>query len=235
MVWVRSWAVKVSRSSPPTTACPLASCIRPTLEDAAAAVAWTVKNITSHGGDPTRVFIGGHSAGAYLAAQLSLDPSYLRAHGLDLSDIRGTVPISPFLYVDEVASDRPKTVWGIDEAVWREASVKPYIGSGKPSMLLIYADGDDDWCREQNERLKMELEGTGTATSTRSRLPSHSRKPPVEDGRGGPPQNKPDRRVHQKSLTRPEVASSEGPSIGPSYVRPRSQGGLRTRNCASTL
>ena len=133
------------------------------LEDAAAAVAWTVKNIKSHGGDPNRVFIGGHSAGAYLAAQLSLDPSYLRAHGLDLSDIRGTVPISPFLYVEAVATDRPKTVWGTDEAVWREASVKPYIGSGKPPMLLIYADGDDDWRREQNERLKMELKGAGNS------------------------------------------------------------------------
>ena len=103
------------------------------------------------------------SAGAYLAAQLSLDRSYLRAHGLDLSDIRGTVPISPFLYVEEVAPDRPKTVWGTDEAVWREASVKPYIDSGRPPMLLIYADGDDDWRREQNERLKMELKGAGNS------------------------------------------------------------------------
>ena len=85
------------------------------------------------------------------------------AHGLDLSDIRGTVPISPFLYVEEVAPDRPKTVWGTDEAVWREASVKPYIDSGRPPMLLIYADGDDDWRREQNERLKMELKGAGNS------------------------------------------------------------------------
>ena len=131
------------------------------LEDAAAAVAWTVANIGSHGGDPSRVFIGGHSAGAYLAAQLSLDPSYLRAHGLDLSNIRGTVPISPFLYVEEVAPDRPKTVWGTDEAVWRQASVKPYIGSDKQPMLLVYADGDDDWRREQNERLKTELKSAG--------------------------------------------------------------------------
>ncbi len=132
------------------------------MEDATAAVAWTIKNIASYGGNPSRVYVGGHSAGAYLAALMGLDPSYLHAHDLELSAIRGTVPISPFLYVEEVAKDRPKTVWGTDETVWLQASVKPYIGSGKPPMLMIYADGDDDWRKQGIEQLKTELHAAGT-------------------------------------------------------------------------
>ena len=137
------------------------------MEDATTAFVWTKRNIETYGGDPNRVFVAGHSAGAYLAALLSLDPSYLAAHGMKLSDIRGTIPISPFLYVEEpdVAPRRPKTVWGTDEEVWLQASVTPYIGSDKPPMLFIYADGDDPWRREQNDRLKAELMAHGNNVS----------------------------------------------------------------------
>ena len=86
------------------------------VEDATAAFVWAKTNIETYGGDPNRVFVAGHSAGAYLAALMSLDPSYLSVHGMTLSDIRGTIPISPFLYVEDqdVAPRRPKTVWGTD-------------------------------------------------------------------------------------------------------------------------
>ena len=131
------------------------------MEDATAAFAWTKNNIKMYGGNPDRVFVSGHSAGAYLAALMALDSSYLEKHNMTLSDIKGAIPISPFLYVEDedVAPTRPKTVWGNDEDVWLEASVTPYIGSGKPPMLFIYADGDDDWRREQNQRLAAELTG----------------------------------------------------------------------------
>ena len=137
------------------------------MEDATAAFVWTKQNIETYGGDPDRVFVAGHSAGAYLAALMSLDPSYLAAHGMKLSDIRGTIPISPFLYVEEpdVAPGRPKTVWGTDEDVWLRASVTPYIGSDKPPTLFIYADGDAPWRREQNDRLKAELLAHGNKVS----------------------------------------------------------------------
>ena len=133
------------------------------MEDATAAFAWTKKHIASYGGDPERVFLSGHSAGAYLAALMALDPSYLEAHGLKLADVRGVIPISPFLHVEDpdVAPRRPKTVWGTDPDVWLQASVTPYVGAGKPPMLFIYADGDDAWRREQNQRLAADLTAKG--------------------------------------------------------------------------
>ena len=133
------------------------------MEDATAAFAWTKKHIASYGGDPDRVFLSGHSAGAYLAALMALDPSYLEAQGLGLSDVRGVIPISPFLHVEDpdVAPRRPKTVWGTDPKVWLQASVTPYVSAGKPPMLFIYADGDDAWRREQNQRLAADLTASG--------------------------------------------------------------------------
>jgi acetyl esterase/lipase len=121
------------------------------IQDAAAAFAWVIKNIERYGGDPERVYVSGHSAGAYLATLMALDPAHLAAHGLGLDAVRGTIAISPFLYVEETAKDRPKTVWGEDPDAWMNASVTPHIEPGKGPMLLIYADGDAEWRRGQND------------------------------------------------------------------------------------
>jgi len=121
------------------------------IQDAAAAFAWVIKNVEGYGGNPERVYVSGHSAGAYLATLMALDPAHLAAHGHGLDAVRGTIAISPFLYVEETAKDRPKTVWGEDPDAWMNASVTPHIEPGKGPMLLIYADGDAEWRRGQNE------------------------------------------------------------------------------------
>jgi len=64
------------------------------IDDAAAAVAWVFMNIKTYGGDPTRVFLAGHSAGAYLVSMVTLDPKYLARYGCDPSQIRATIPYS---------------------------------------------------------------------------------------------------------------------------------------------
>ncbi len=131
------------------------------VQDAAAATAWVYNNIAEFGGDPRNLYVGGHSAGAYLAALLALDPQHLRQHDMALSAIRGAIPISPFLYVEETARDRSKSIWGEIPLDWLAASVTPHISAGKPPMLLIYADGDDPWRRAQNEKLARELTMSG--------------------------------------------------------------------------
>ena len=64
------------------------------IEDAAAAVAWTFKNIEKYNGDPKKIFVTGHSAGGYLANMIGLDTSYLAKHNIDANDIAGLVPLS---------------------------------------------------------------------------------------------------------------------------------------------
>jgi acetyl esterase/lipase len=131
------------------------------IQDAAAAFAWAVKNIERYGGDPERVYVSGHSAGAYLATLMALDPAHLALHDLKLDTIRGTIAISPFLYVEEVAKDRPKTVWGEDPDAWMAASATPHIEAGKGPMLLLYAAGDARWRKAQIEAFGKAMRAVG--------------------------------------------------------------------------
>jgi acetyl esterase/lipase len=132
------------------------------VQDAASAVAWVISNIERYGGDPSNVYVSGHSAGAYLATLLGLDDTYLGAHGLDRSAVRGFIPIAAFLYVEETARTRPKSVWGTDPAAWLAASVSPHIGPGKGRFLIVYADGDDQWRRDQNDQFAEALLEAGS-------------------------------------------------------------------------
>jgi acetyl esterase/lipase len=133
------------------------------VQDAAAAVAWVKKNIASHGGDPDNVFVIGHSAGAYLAALLATDPQYLGAHGLKPGDVRGYVPVSAFFYIDRpgVAPDRPKDTWDTAVNVWKAASPGTHVAAQAPQMLLLYADGDDPWRRQQQTEFAEAMKAKG--------------------------------------------------------------------------
>ena len=64
------------------------------IEDAAAAVAWTFKNIARYGGDTNRIFLSGHSAGGYLASLVTLDRRWLAVHSVDPDRLAGLVPFS---------------------------------------------------------------------------------------------------------------------------------------------
>ena len=65
------------------------------LNDAAAAAAWTIRNIGKYGGDPEKVFVSGHSAGGYLSAMIGLDPRWMKGHGLDPRKcFAGVLPVS---------------------------------------------------------------------------------------------------------------------------------------------
>lgn len=64
------------------------------IEDAAAAISWTVKHIEEYGGSADRIVVSGHSAGGYLAAMIAFDKKYLQAFGVDADSLAGVAPIS---------------------------------------------------------------------------------------------------------------------------------------------
>lgn len=69
------------------------------VEDVAAGIAWVHNNIAKHGGDPKRVFLLGHSAGAHLVALVATDPKYLKAHDLSpKSALAGVMAIDTASY-----------------------------------------------------------------------------------------------------------------------------------------
>lgn len=63
------------------------------VSDVAKSLHWVHDNIAKYGGDPQRLFVMGHSAGAQLAALVCTDDRYLKAEGLSLSGIKGCVPV----------------------------------------------------------------------------------------------------------------------------------------------
>ena len=138
------------------------------IEDAAASFAWVKRHIADYGGNPDRIFVIGHSAGAYLAALLATDERYLAAHKLSLRDIRGAVPVSAFYWVERagVAPDRDKSVWGTDRKVWVDASPAHHLHGRVPPMLILYADGDEDWRRQQNVEMAQAIKAAGGKSVT---------------------------------------------------------------------
>jgi len=68
------------------------------ITDVAQSLGWVHRNIRDHGGDPNRVFVMGHSAGAQLAALICTDDRYLKAQGLPFTMLRGCVPVDGDTY-----------------------------------------------------------------------------------------------------------------------------------------
>lgn len=64
------------------------------IEDAAAAVAWTFKNIQDYGGNPKKIVVSGHSAGGYLASMIGLDKNWLAKYNIDANEIDMLIPFS---------------------------------------------------------------------------------------------------------------------------------------------
>ena len=110
------------------------------MDDAALAVKWTFDNIARFGGDPGKVFVMGHSAGAQLAALAAYDATYLDRVGIDKRRIRGIISLAGPM--DFLPLTEPNLFLIFPEAV-RAASQPINFIAGKeaPSLLL---HGEDD-------------------------------------------------------------------------------------------
>lgn len=64
------------------------------VQDAASAVRWTQLNVSRYGGDPARMAVMGHSAGAYIAAMVALDGKWLREAGAPPGTVKAWVGLS---------------------------------------------------------------------------------------------------------------------------------------------
>ncbi len=113
------------------------------VEDAASAVRWTVDHIGEQGGDPKRIYLVGHSAGAYIAAMLTLDRRWLGVVGLDpRRQIRATVGLAgpyDFLPLD---TEVLKSIFGPPEQ-WPSTQPINHVDGDAPPLLLMAGSEDD--------------------------------------------------------------------------------------------
>ena len=68
------------------------------VRDVAKSIHWVHDHIAEYGGDPNRIVVTGHSAGAQLAALICTDDRYLKAEGLTLAIIKGCIPVDGDTY-----------------------------------------------------------------------------------------------------------------------------------------
>ena len=106
------------------------------LEDGALAVRWAKANAAGFGGDPDRIFLMGHSAGAHIAAMLTNDASWLRGVGLAPDrDIAGLIGISgPYDFLP-LRNETLKAIFG--GANRPETMPMFHVAPGAPPALLL--------------------------------------------------------------------------------------------------
>jgi acetyl esterase/lipase len=135
------------------------------IDDGAAVVAWVVSHAAESGGDPRRVYLAGHSAGAHIAAMLAYDAPRLAAAGLPKDSIRGYIGLSG-PYALDPNDDNLRTIFSSPfvHADWQPLQ---RAQAGAPPALLIH--GEDDIVVSVNHARKMaaRLEALGTKVTLR--------------------------------------------------------------------
>ncbi|MEO8739143.1 MAG: alpha/beta hydrolase [Casimicrobiaceae bacterium] len=136
------------------------------VRDSASAVAWTLREIGGYGGDPARVFVMGHSAGAYNAAMVALDPRWLRAAGAPPIPLAGWIGLAgPYDFLP-ITGDDIKRVFDYPGTP-RDSQPLAHADGHSPPALLIAAT-DDGLVDPQRNTMQMatKLRGAGVPVKT---------------------------------------------------------------------
>jgi arylformamidase len=142
--------------------------------DVAKSLGWVHKNIAKYGGDPNRIFVGGHSAGAQLAALICIDDRYLKKEGVSFKALKGCVPVDgdtydipkiimtaehrQTLYGGKMFTNGHRQKFGNDPEKHIDFSAVTHVAKDKgiPPFLLFYFPGNPD-TRSQARLLESEL------------------------------------------------------------------------------
>jgi acetyl esterase/lipase len=136
------------------------------LQDGAQAVRWAVDHAAAYGGDPSRIVLVGHSAGAYNAIMLALDPAYLRAAGVDPSRVKAVAGLSgPY---DFLPLDGPITKRTFGAAADLQATQPlSYVSKASPPAFLATGDADTFVLPRNTRKLSAVLRDAGVSVEER--------------------------------------------------------------------
>lgn len=161
--------------------------------DVAKALGWVRRHIAEYGGDPGRLLVGGHSAGAQLAALICTDESYLAAEGVPFSALKLCLPVDGDTFdipaIIETAETRRRAhqlpqaafghreKFGNDPAKHRNFSAVYHVTAGKgiPPFFILHVSGHPD-TSAQAQRLGAVLKEAGIETQVfAARESTHSK------------------------------------------------------------
>ncbi len=132
------------------------------IRDVAKSLAWVYKNIAKYGGDPQRIVVAGHSAGAQLAAIVCIDDRYLKEEGVSIGVLKGCVPVDgdtydipkiimtaelrQMIYGGNMPTFGHRQKFGNDPKKHVDFSAVTHVAPNKgiPPFLILYFTGNPD-------------------------------------------------------------------------------------------
>jgi acetyl esterase/lipase len=130
------------------------------VEDAAGAAAWLHAHAADYGGDPARLFVSGHSAGAYNAVMLASEPKFIEAKGGKLDWIRGVIGVSgPY---DFLPMSDPAYVDMFHGTNNLDSMPVNHLDGKRPPMLLATGTSDTTVDQGNTDRMAARLKSFGS-------------------------------------------------------------------------
>ncbi|CAN5894191.1 N/A [soil metagenome] len=141
------------------------------LDDVITGLRWTEEHVAEHGGDPSRLFMMGHSAGGHVVALIGADDTELTKRGMNPDSVRGYIPISAIWDIADMNANLggplnekvSYPVFGRDRTRW--AAYSPYARLSARSRPFLIAIGEHDYpyLIPQAERARARLVGLGVS------------------------------------------------------------------------
>jgi acetyl esterase/lipase len=130
------------------------------MADAALAAQWTAEHAHEFGGDPERLYLMGHSAGAHLAALLALDSGYIAAAGPPVPRIAGVIGLSgPYDFLPLLEGD-VQDMFG-PPPLYPQSQPINYVRADAPPMLLVHGLKDETVWPKNSRNLATALGALG--------------------------------------------------------------------------
>ncbi len=130
------------------------------VEDAATATAWARDHAAQWGGDPARIFLMGHSAGAHIAALLGTDARYLDRQGIRPRELAGVIGLAgPYDFLP-ITDKRIQRVFA-DRVLWPASQPVNFVDGDEPPFLLLHGDKDNKVWKQNSEHLAARLQAAG--------------------------------------------------------------------------
>jgi acetyl esterase/lipase len=161
--------------------------------DVAKSLGWVHKNIDKYGGDPRRIFVGGHSAGAQLAALICIDDRYLKEQEVPFDVLKGCVPVDgdtydipkiimtaehrQALYGGKMYTFGHRQKFGNDPEKHVDFSAVTHVAKDKgiPPFLILFFPGNPDTTAQARRLESVLKEAKIPATAYGKRDSNHSR------------------------------------------------------------
>jgi acetyl esterase/lipase len=136
------------------------------VRDGAEALAWVASHAGEIGGDPKRIYVAGHSAGAHLAAMLAYDRAQLERVGLPADTVRGFIGLSGPYALDP----NNDTYRAIFAAPYTHADWQPVqlAAIGAPPALLLHGESDEVVYVAHARKMAEALESLGVDVTLRT-------------------------------------------------------------------